>query len=280
MSKNEVVKKDNSLINAAYTLSLSEQRLILLSVAEAGASPDALRNMVIPASTYAERFGLTRQAAYMALSEAVGQLFKRQFSYERITDKGNIAKGLGRWVQNIEYIKAEAKVTVSFSEKVLPLLCDLKNKFTYYGLEQISNITSVYAIRLYELLISWRSAGKTPFYELTDFRRCLGIAPDEYQKMNDFKKRVLDAAISQINEHTDILASYEQHKQGRTITGFSFTFFVKQNPISNVVDSQTDAKSSKPKRLIISKTEAESMALPGENYDELYQRLSLEYTIK
>ena len=44
------------------------------------------------------------------------------------------------------------------------------------------------------------------------------------------KSRVLETAITQINEHTDIKATYEQHKQGRTITGFSFKFKQKVQP--------------------------------------------------
>ena len=46
--------------------------------------------------------------------------------------------------------------------------------------------------------------------------------------MNDLKKRVLEPALKQVNEHTDITASYEQHKKGRTITGFSFKFKQKE----------------------------------------------------
>jgi plasmid replication initiation protein len=45
--------------------------------------------------------------------------------------------------------------------------------------------------------------------------------------MHNFKNRVLDPAIKQINEHTDITVKVEQHKTGRSITGFSFKF--KQN---------------------------------------------------
>jgi plasmid replication initiation protein len=41
--------------------------------------------------------------------------------------------------------------------------------------------------------------------------------------MNNFKSRVLES-IKQINEHTDITVSYEQHKRGRNISGFSFRF--------------------------------------------------------
>ena len=46
--------------------------------------------------------------------------------------------------------------------------------------------------------------------------------------MHDLKKRVLEPALEQINEHTDITASYEQHKKGRVITGFSFKFKQKK----------------------------------------------------
>ena len=65
---------------------------------------------------------------------------------------------------------------------------------------------------------------------LAELRLKLGIEPDEYKAMNNFKAKVLDLAVSQINEHTDITAKYDQHKQGRTITGFTFTFTFKQKP--------------------------------------------------
>ena len=40
--------------------------------------------------------------------------------------------------------------------------------------------------------------------------------------------RVIELALKQINDHTDITATYEQHKKGRTITGFSFKFKQKK----------------------------------------------------
>ena len=46
--------------------------------------------------------------------------------------------------------------------------------------------------------------------------------------MDHFKTRVLDLAITEISEKTDIEASYEQHKKGRSISGFSFSFTQKK----------------------------------------------------
>ena len=48
--------------------------------------------------------------------------------------------------------------------------------------------------------------------------------------MCNFKARVLDLAISQINDFTDVTATYEQHKTGRAVTGFTFTFKQKKAP--------------------------------------------------
>ena len=108
------------------------------------------------------------------------------------------------------------------------MITRLEERFTQYEMQQISDLSTGYAIRLYELLICWRTTGKTPIIELTDFRQKIGVLENTYQAMNDLKKRVLEPALKQVNEHTDITASYEQHKKGRTITGFSFKFKQKK----------------------------------------------------
>ena len=77
-------------------------------------------------------------------------------------------------------------------------------------------------------MICWRSTGKTPVIELAEFRKRLGVLNDEYTRSDNFKKWIIENPIKQINEHTDITASYEQHKKGRTITGFSFKFKQKK----------------------------------------------------
>lgn len=58
--------------------------------------------------------------------------------------------------------------------------------------------------------------------------------------MSDFKKRVLDLGIKQINDHTDITASYEQHKEGRRIVGFTFKFKAKAKP-KKALESSRDS---------------------------------------
>ncbi|KXZ62992.1 Replication initiation protein [Acinetobacter venetianus] len=231
--KNDLVVKDNVLINASYNLEVTEQRLILLSIIrarETGQGISADSKLEIHASDYASRFNVTKEAAYSALKNAVNNLFERKFSFKESrsdTDKEIVVKS--RWVSRIAYIDDLAKLEVTFAPDVVPLITRLEKHFTSYQLRQVSQLTSKYAIRLYEFLIAWREIGKTPVIPLFDFRETLGLEINEYQKMINFKNRVLEPAIKQINESTDIRVKYEQYKTGRAISGLSFTFKQKDN---------------------------------------------------
>ena len=109
-----------------------------------------------------------------------------------------------------------------------------------------------------------------PTISLTDFKKRLGIE-DKYTRMRDFKVRVLDLAIAQINEHTDIIASYEQHKKGRIVSGFTFSFKFKKTSANNKVYEG---------RKVITRAQAEKEAFVGESWKDLYTRLSKDYVIQ
>ena len=230
--KNGLVVKDNALMNASYNLEVTEQRLILLAIINARETHQGITSdskLEIHANDYASQFHVTKEAAYKALKTAVNNLFERQFSFKEETKKG-IGVVRSRWVSRIKYIDDSAILEITFAPDVVPLITRLEKHFTSYQIQQVTQLTGKYAIRLYELLIAWREVGKVPQIELSEFRAKLGVEDDEYKAMNHFKSRVLEPSIKQINQHTDITVSYEQHKKGRTITGFSFKFKHKQQP--------------------------------------------------
>ena len=247
--KKEFIVKDNALINASYSLSLVEQRLMLLAIIVARKSGDLSwdidnwygKPVQISAESYAITFNVTRQASYLALKEAVKNLFERRFRYQEERVKG-VAQKTSRWVSDIAYIDLTATVEITFAPVVLPLITNLEKHFTSYEIEQVRNLNSPYAVRLYELIISWRTTNKTPIIELKDFRNRIGVLENEYQRMELFKRRVLDPAINQINTHTDIIAQYEQHKRGRSIIGFSFKFKQKKKELVSIKEEQNTLK--------------------------------------
>ena len=227
-----LVVKDNALINASYSLELTEQRLILLAILnarETGKGITAESRLEIHASEYAKHFDVSNDAAYKALKDAVDNLFNRQFSYSQFhKDTDKLKKVRSRWVSRVAYVEELAILEITFAPDVVPLITRLEQHFTSYQLEQISQLNSKYAVRLYEILIAWREVGKVPQIELEELRNKLGVEDGEYERIANFKTRVLDPAIKQINDYTDIIAAYEQYKKGRIIVGFSFKFKQKK----------------------------------------------------
>lgn len=241
--KNELIVKHNTLINASYSLSLVEQRLILLAIVvirdyfHKSEGFTANKEIEVSASSYINTFNVDSSTAYKGLREACKTLFARQFSYQEMRGEGRVANMTSRWVQKIGYIDNSATVVFTFADDVIPFITELEKHLTSYEIKQVANLTSQYAIRLYELLIAWRNVGKTPQIKLEDFRGKLGVEIGLYPKMEVFKRRVLEPAIEQINKHTDITVSYEQHKEGRSIVAFSFKF--KQKKTKKTIEHQS-----------------------------------------
>jgi plasmid replication initiation protein len=265
------IVKSNSLIQASYTLGLAEVRIILLSIIEARKNEILISSdtfLEVSAERYAKEFSVTRQAAYMALSEAVTTLFQRQVTIFGIDEKTKKKeKRVIRWVSGISYVEDAGLIKLRFSPEVIAEITNLKENFTQYKLAQIAGLHSAYAVRLYEIVMQWQSKGKTPFFELEKLRMFLGISPEEYSAMCDFKKRVLDLSVKQINEKTNLNLSYTQKKIGRVVTHFSFEFSLKE-------ESQTTKK--EPKILGVSKGEIEKKARVGESYEEAAKRIKAE----
>ena len=240
---NDLVVKSNTLINASYSLTLAEQRLIGLAIVKANnqhKEVDTNTMLVVTAAEYVDMFKVDRAAAYMALKDASERLFSRYFTYDiysreygkeydlkpprKLSTSDDLIKVKSRWVQKIAYRERSGAVYFQFSTDLIPLITNLKEYFTSYYLSQTSDFSSTYATRLFELLMQWKSTNSIPVMALHELRNSLGVEENQYKLVADFKKRVLDIAVNQINETTDYKIEYEQHKEGRTITGFSFKF--------------------------------------------------------
>ena len=239
--KKDLVVKTNRLNQAFQVLSLAEFHIVQLAIVDARDTGTGLTTdmpLRIDALRYADVFGTTRQNAYMRMKEAEETLFNRRFSF--FDEDGKLVKS--RWISQVKYLDNEGAIEIVFTPAVvqgISRINGVKEFFTQYLLSQTANLKSVYSSRLYELLIQWRSTGKTPIINLEDFRAQLGVEEDQYKLMSDFKKRVLDLAINDINEKTDIKATYQQHKKGRSISGFSFTF--KQKKTDNqLIENKRD----------------------------------------
>lgn len=231
-NKNDLVVKSNRLVEASYRLTLAEQRIILQAIAEArrtGKGLTAEDFVDIVAADYAVMFDLPLKQAYEQVKEAVLTLFDRYVVMHGIcpkTGKPEVIKV--RWLSAASYIDGAGTVRLRFAPDMVPFIVQLEARFTRYKLEKVANMSSIYAIRLYELLVQWGSVGKREI-ELQWLKKALDLET-EYPSIKDFKMRVIDVAVAQINEHSDLTASYAQRKTGRTVSHFKFVFEPKEKP--------------------------------------------------
>lgn len=226
----ELVAKSNSLLNASYYLDLGEYRLITASVAIArktGVGISAEKPLTISTAEFASLYDLDRTTAYKTLRAACDTLFERQISYlETLDGKKMIART--RWVQTIMYSPEENNVALVFSSSVAPHIADLSKDFTTYYIENIKNLKSPYAVRLYEQLARWKNAGQTPDIEPDELKRLMGVEKHLYTRSDVFKK-LLNSCLDKINEHTDLQVTYQQKKQGRFIKAFQFIIEIRDS---------------------------------------------------
>ena len=251
MSKDLVVKT-NRLNQAFQVLTLAELHIVQLAIVDAretGTGFNSDTPLRLDALRYAEAFGTTRQNAYQRMKEAEDSLFNRRFSF--YDEDGKLVKS--RWIQQVKYLDDQGAIELVFTTAVvqgISRIDGVKEFFTQYLLSQTAHLTSVYSARLYELIIQWKTTGKTPVFELNNFRDQLGIGVNEYQRMHHFKARVLELAVDEISSKTDITVDYEQHKKGRVITGFSFKFKQKKKTEPET-PKNNDSGVSKPKTVEI-----------------------------
>lgn len=245
MKQGKIVVKDNALIEASYTLDMVEQRILLLAIlATRQQTENKGKSIRIHAQDYINTFSVERQTAYQALADGAKGLFEASFRYQKVdSTTGEIGVAVSRWVEGAVYYNNTGFIELSFTSDVIPLISELAKRFTQYEIEQVAGLQSRYSIRLYEMLMQWRTSGKMPEISLQNLRDRLGILDHEYKVMHSFKSRVLDKAVTEINETTDILAKYEQHKTGRVINGFTFTFKMKPAKVKAIPKADTNRDS-------------------------------------
>ena len=124
-------------------------------------------------------------------------------------------------------------VEINANDKALPLMFDFKSHYFTYQLWNALQLKSANQIRMYEILKQYEHLGKREIAVL-ELRELLGIAPNEYQRWERFRTKVLDSCQKALAENTDICFTYEKGRSGTGGKWLSIVFHIKKN--ENYVD--------------------------------------------
>jgi plasmid replication initiation protein len=226
MNKGELVVKSNRLVEASYRLGLNEQRIILYAICRCRDEQQGLLPnlpVTITADSFAKQFpSIDKTNVYRQLKEAMDALYERSVTvHDTDPDSGHARVKKTRWISEAAYVDGAGNIQVSFTPEVIKYITRLEVEFTSYQLEKVGNMTSAYAVRVYELLSQYREIGNRTL-NLTWLREKLGVEPGEYKLTADFIRKVIEVAVDQINKHSDLTVSYKPVKTSRAITDFAF----------------------------------------------------------
>ena len=229
--KDNLVTQSNDLVSASYIMSVSEKELLLACISKIDSRhnrPEQVTKQTkftISIDTMKELFykDTNRDNAYRDLKKSADRLFDRE-----VTIKLDNNKTLRtRFVSGIVFDPDQAQITVTFAEDILPYLTELSVNFTKYRLHEVAELSSVHAIRLYELIIMWTNQYQySKELDLNEFKEIMGVQ-NKYKQFGQLRERVIETAINEINEKTNYKVNVSYKKVRRSYVSLTVKFHKK-----------------------------------------------------
>lgn len=217
-----VYKRDDMVQKARLNLSTVEQKCVLFAISKIKPSDTAFQEYTFELSHFYALCGYQKESYHEVKAILKGLSDKSWWA--TIDDKGT--ESLVRWFSTLRTNKKSGKVTVKFHEDMMPFLLELAKQaelgeyYTGYSLQYILPMSSQYSPRLYELLKSYQKNNREWFFEIEELKRVLD--GQSYDRWPDFRRRILEPAVEEINKYTDINIAYDTEKEGRKVTRVIF----------------------------------------------------------
>lgn len=232
------IKQANRLIESIYKMELNEHKLLLLATKKVNEMEllnkpfNERTKITISSAEFAKHYDTSRQAAFECIVDAKKSIYEREFDYLHVEDDGRISPMKSRWLQARGVDAGKGEISFMFASAVVPLIYLVKSEYTLLDIQEIGRLGSKYSVRLYKYLMRWVNAPYKNKISVEQLRVIFGLDEDEYPRMCDFKRRVLDVAVKQVKAGTGFKdLSVTSHKAGVKVTGFSFHYTKYQNDI-------------------------------------------------
>ena len=112
----------------------------------------------------------------------------------------------------------------TFTPWIAPFIHKLRNiGYKTISINEAVRFKRFYTIRLYELLMQWESSG-VRLITLEDLRKSFNIDKKSYPAYKDFRVKVLEPSIKEIEQKTSWRIKNESVKTGQKITSLRFSF--------------------------------------------------------
>ena len=243
-NRHNTVRKAEQLLNARYSLSQLAIKIITTVISMISKDDEDFKLYVLKVQDFKELTETKHKNPYKQLRDACDELLNKKIEFDDGEDVGFM---LTRWIASAEYFAGAGEIEIEISQKLRPLLLQLKGNYLNYELGNILALRSNYLIRLYELLkheynkvVRYKSNTTAVIHEIEiDWLRKQFKIPSSY-RYNDIKRLILDKAVKQFAEHTDILVSYvESRKRAKKVLAVEFTIRANDKLAIHLKDLRT-----------------------------------------
>lgn len=220
-SLSQIVVKDNRLIqNARFNLTATQQRFLAYVISKIKPTDKEFQEYEIRVDDFCSLCGIDKTWFYSEFINLVEDFDSKSFWIENEKEVYKF-----RWFDDTTYQKGKGKIKVTLSKRLREYLINLTKEFTQYELYNIMALKSKYAIRLFELFKSYAYQKQRDF-DTEELKEILYAT--SYKNFADFKKRVLEPAIKEINDYTELKVSYEPLTKGKKVVQIRFTIERKE----------------------------------------------------
>lgn len=222
--RHKIVKSNDLVQKARFQLTLQEQKIILYLISKIKPSDDNFIYQDFSITDFCKVCGIDYKSGknYKHVKDTIKALSDK--SVWLIHDAG--AETLVRWINKAWVNKKSGIIKLRLDDDMKPYLLQLQERFTSYELYYTLAMRSQYSIRLYEILKSYEYRRRKDF-EIDELKRILFA--DNYTRYPDFKRKVIDIAIREINDLSDINVTYEVIKTGRKVSKIEFFIKLKKD---------------------------------------------------
>ncbi|MCE2731424.1 MAG: replication initiation protein [Rickettsiaceae bacterium] len=258
-SKTPKIYKNKKLNTANFgNFTLNDYQIFLHLVSKIGGvdelgkylQPEQLqREHILTAKEFSEVFDAGIDNSYKILRKAVDKLMKTDLKVER-------NESLELWRINVcsmaKYNKREGRITVKFTDDIMPYLAQVRKKFVLYNLKEIANFGSLYTTRLYELIQEFKETGWV-LKSVEQLRDTFAVG-DKFKTYDNLKRKTFGHACKEINDNYDMDLRFEEEKEGRKVVAVKF--FFKKTLVHKVTNQKTGISKNvyqKPKLLVKNK---------------------------
>lgn len=232
-----VVKRNDFVQKSRHQLSLQEQKIVLFLISKIKPDDMNFTEQVFSIAEFCRYCGMgeTSGKNYSDIKDSIGKLLSR-FVWVMRDDGSETSL---RWIDKATMNKRSGLIRLKLDEDLRPYLLLLTEHYTLFEMRYTLAMKSRYSIRLYELLKSYAHKENVVF-EMDELKRLLDA--ENYKLNGHFKQKVLDIAMRDINEYTDMSVEYSFQKTGRQFSHVRFCISRKEAIDRFVVGTKINQK--------------------------------------